>query len=182
VIRRKGLGDALVTLPAVRQLAAAWPDARLDLVIDRPLRRPGAGARARSNVLAWPPDGPGASWLLRLRTAGYDLVLDYLGNPRTAFWTALTGAPRAGGVRSAAPPLGLQRQGAAQPAPGSRAVVQFAGEAFLDPLRALGLRAGALATRSRPESCDHRRRNCSGDEYRRWDAAWPAVGATAHRP
>ena len=36
VIRRKALGDVLVTLPSVLRLARAYPEAALDLVVERP--------------------------------------------------------------------------------------------------------------------------------------------------
>jgi len=174
VIRRKGLGDALVTLPAVRHLAAAWPDAPLDLVIDRPFAALVQDLVPEVSVLSWPPDGPGASWLLRLRQAEYDLVIDYLGNPRTAFWTAITGAPVRVGYdlprRRWAYNVRVPRN-----RQGSRAVVQFAGEAFLDPLRALGLRPGPWRPGGGRLSTTPERELSAplGAEYRRWDAAWP---------
>ena len=41
-------------------------------------------------MLAWPPSGGGL--LAVLREGRYDLAVDWLGNPRTALWTALSGA------------------------------------------------------------------------------------------
>ena len=84
VIRRKGLGDALVSLPAVRQLAAAFPDAQLDLVIDRPFAPLLQDLAHGLRVIPWSAAEPSIRWWRRLRAERYDLVLDYLGSPRTA--------------------------------------------------------------------------------------------------
>ena len=60
VIRRKALGDALVTMPAVLQLTHIFPRARLDLIIDGPFVPLLERAGDRVKVIAWPPRG-GAS-------------------------------------------------------------------------------------------------------------------------
>ncbi|MHB8079718.1 MAG: glycosyltransferase family 9 protein [Candidatus Krumholzibacteriia bacterium] len=139
VIRRRALGDALVTLPAVLQLAAAFPGARIDLVVDRAYAALLAGLAPELTLLPWPPPADARPrWLARLRAAHYDLALDYLGSPRTAFWTALTGAPLRVGYE-------LRGRGWAynvrvpRNRDGATPLAAFAGEAFLDPLRALGL-------------------------------------------
>lgn len=141
VIRRKALGDVLVTLPAVLRLARAYPEAALDLVVERPFAPLIAGLAPSLRVLAWPPPaGEPAAWTRRLRGAGYDLVLDYLGSPRTALWAALTGARWRVGYD-----LPGRRWAYNVRVPRSRhgdvRLAQFAGEGFLDPLRVLGLPA-----------------------------------------
>ncbi len=139
VIRRKALGDALVSLPAVLRLREAFPEAEVDLVVDRGFAPLFAGLDPRLRILAWPPAGGGPlAWVRELRARRYDLVLDHLGSPRTAFWTAASGAPLRVGYdlrwRRLAYNLLVPRNRQA-----GRAVAAFAGEAFLDPLRALGL-------------------------------------------
>jgi len=58
LIRRKALGDALVTLPAVLAVVKAWPEATVDLVIDRPFAELVAQLLPEVNVVAWPlPSG-----------------------------------------------------------------------------------------------------------------------------
>lgn len=177
LIRRRALGDALVTLPAVLAVHRAWPEAAVDLVVDRPFAPLLAELAAPVAVVAWPPPA-GESWLARLRGGRYDLVIDWLGNPRTAIWTALTGAPLRVGYdlprRRWAYNLRVPRNRV-----DGRAVRAFAGEAFLDPLRALGLapapwRAGRAGTDPAGAA-----EPTLGTAYRDWRAAW---GLATRRP
>lgn len=137
LIRRKALGDALVTMPAVLAVARAWPQATIDLIVDRPFAELVAGLSQGIRVLAWPPPA-GESWWRRLRQGRYDLVIDWLSNPRTAVWTVATGAPVRVGYdlprRSWAYNVKVPRN-----RQDGWPVREFAGEAFLDPLRAMGL-------------------------------------------
>jgi ADP-heptose:LPS heptosyltransferase len=172
LIRRRALGDALVTMPAVLELRRTWPEARLDLVVDRPFAPLFAGLDPRLRVLAWPPrDG---AWLTVLRGGRYDLVVDWLGNPRTALWTALTGArwrvgydlPRRAWAYNVRVPRNRT---------GGRDTRGFAGEAFLDPLRALGLQPSPW----RPGLAGGERPSALGAAYLDWKAAWrPAQRTT----
>ncbi len=136
VIRRRALGDALVTLPAVLALRDALPAAGLDLVVDRSLAPLFTGIHG-VDLLPW--DGATAtwSWLRTLRRRRYDLVVDYLSTPRTAVWTAFSGARLRVGYdlrwRSWAYNVRVPRRTGRGP------LRQFAGESFADPLRALGL-------------------------------------------
>jgi len=169
VIRRKAMGDALVTLPALHQLSTAFPQAQIDLVIDRPFAPLIANLARGIEVIAWPPPEKGLlSWLARLHRSRYDLVIDYLGNPRTAVWTAATGAPLRVGYD-------LPRRGWAYNVRvprnrlGDRALAQFAGEAFLDPLRALGLDPGPWQPGHGDMAVDE---SGLGENYRRWVKTW----------
>ncbi len=136
VIRRRALGDAVVSLPVVAALRRAWPAARLDLLLDRPLvpllRQMARGTR----VLPWPPDGP---WWRRLRAGRYELVVDLLSTPRTALWTAASGARWRVGYdlpwRRWAYNLRVPRNRLADGTP----LRQFAAESFQDAARRLGL-------------------------------------------
>lgn len=137
LIRRRALGDALVTLPAVAEVRRAWPDARIDLVMDRPFAGILADLEPGVRVLTYPrPDG--GSWVAALRGGRYDLVLDWLSTPRTAWWTVLTGAPirvgyalrRRWWAYNVRVPRNQEK---------NRSLRAFAGESFLDPLRQMGL-------------------------------------------
>jgi ADP-heptose:LPS heptosyltransferase len=164
LIRRKALGDALVTMPAVLEVARAWPRARLDLVIDRPFAPLFEGLVPEVRVLAFPPP-EGTSWWRGLRSAGYDLVIDWLGNPRTALWTWWTAAPVRVGYdlprRRWAYNVRVPRNEAM-----GRPVRGFAGEAFFDPLRHLGLDPEPW----RPGFARDRRGDDTalGADYRQW--------------
>ncbi len=143
LIRRKALGDALVSMRAVLEVARAWPEASIDLVIDRPFAPllDGLSGRVQNvgdvRIISWPPQ-EGQSWLDVLRGGRYDLVIDWLGSPRTALWTMLTGASVRVGYD-----LPRRRWAYNVKVPRNRAgqwdLRGFAGEAFLDPLRCLGL-------------------------------------------
>ncbi len=177
VIRRKALGDALVTLPAVQHLLAAYPGARVDLVVDRPIAPLLQDLARDLHVITWPQPGGALGWWRRLRAGRYQLVIDFLGSPRTAVWTALTGAPVRVGYdlprRRWAYNVRVPRNRL-----GGRRLSQFAGEAFLDPLRALGLapppwRPGGAATATVPAVA-------LGADYRAWRDGWsPGAPAVA---
>lgn len=173
LIRRKALGDALVTLPAVAAVADAWPRAGIDLVIDRPfagLLGEVLGHVAPSVRVVTYPDGAGGPWLRWLRAQRYELVVDWLGSPRTALWAALSGARLRVGYdlprRRWAYNLRVPRN-----RDGRHQLRGFAGEAFLDPLRALGLapapwRAGTGLGLARP----------AAGPFRQWLEPWLATG------
>lgn len=140
LIRRKALGDALVSLPGAVAVGRAWPGAQVDFVVDRALA-PLCGALLAGrapNLRVVPYPGGGQPWVPWLAAQRYDLVVDWLGSPRTALWTALTSArvrvgydlPRRRWAYNVRVPRNRQ---AGRPLRG------FAGEAFLDPLRMLGL-------------------------------------------
>ncbi len=170
VVRRKALGDALVTMPAVLELAAAFPEASLDLVVDRPYAELMAGLDSRLRIISWPPDGGGGwAWLRGLRRARYDLVVDFLGSPRTAVWTALSGAPLRVGydlrLRSWAYNLRVPRNRR-----GDVRLRQVAGESFLDPRRRLALNPSPW----RPVAGGAAGEGRLGDSYRAWRSEWSA--------
>ncbi len=143
LIRRKALGDCLVTLPAVRELSLAFPEAELHMIIDKPFAHIISLLVPGVTIIPWSANLnrgflAGLSWYRKLWSNQYDLVVDWLGNPRTALWTAATGAPLRVGYD-------LPRRGWAYNIPVPRnqhsntPLRGFAGEAFLDPLRAIGL-------------------------------------------
>ena len=182
LIRRKALGDALVSMRAVLEVARAWPDASIDLVIDRPFASllDGLAGRAQRpgklRVLSWPPE-TGQSWLSILRGGRYDLVIDWLGSPRTALWTMLTGAPVRVGYD-----LPRRRWAYNVKVPrnqmGRWDLRGFAGEAFLDPLRCLGLEPGPW--RDGFARLDSPAKNPTGfsGEFRSWLDSWLSIPGT----
>jgi ADP-heptose:LPS heptosyltransferase len=138
-------------------------------VVDRPFAPLLRGLADGLDVLPWPPVSGGTlGWIRELRTRRYDLVVDYLGSPRTAWWTVLSGAPLRVGYD-----LPLRRFAYNVPVPrnrdGGTRLRQFAGEAFLDPLRAIGLQPPpwSAAGASRREAEEG-----LGAEYRAWLPSW----------
>ena len=95
VIRPRFVGDVCLTLPVIDNLRRLAPQAELHYLVeeeaaplladDPRLARVWIASR-RSSPLA------GARLLAALRRARFDLVLDLFCNPRTAVWTAATGA------------------------------------------------------------------------------------------
>lgn len=176
LIRRKALGDALVTMRAVMEVVRAWPLAEVDLVIDRPFvpllegLSGRGGEKGALRVLAWPPRA-GQSWLGVLRSGHYDLVIDWLGSPRTALWTMLTGAPVRVGYdlprRRWAYNVKVPRNKA-----GDFGLRGFAGEAFLDPLRCLGMEPGPWRDGYAADTLSPGLLEGLSPEFRDWLAAW----------
>ena len=160
LIRRKALGDALVTMPAVLE----WP--RLARGASSTWSSTVRSRRSSRDSATGAGAGLAAAWS---RCAGcaacapgrYDLVIDWLGSPRTA---ALDGPDRgaAGGwdtiCRGARWAYNVR---VPRNRTGGRDLRGSPARAFLDPLRAPGPGAGSLAGRFR------RRRLCRGRRPRR---------------
>jgi ADP-heptose:LPS heptosyltransferase len=103
VIRLRAFGDTLLSTPLLRSLKLAYPEARLDVLVEpgmAPLLsglpyvdglvlfdRPALKARGW-----WPELKASLALYARLRQSHYDLVLDPLGTPRTAWMCLATGA------------------------------------------------------------------------------------------
>jgi heptosyltransferase-2 len=105
VLRRRALGDVLLTLPAVRALKESYPEARVEILVDPPFVDVVRGLPYVDDVLVFPDRASTKRGrtraLLRLfaevRRRRYDVTVDALGTPRTAMLSAASGAPvRAG--------------------------------------------------------------------------------------
>jgi ADP-heptose:LPS heptosyltransferase len=148
ILRRKALGDVIVSMAVPAALRRAWPHARIELVVDRFAAPAVQGSphldavlvydrRAAASGPPWARTAAALRWLRRLRAGRYDMVLDLMGTPQTAAWTRAT---------SAAVRVGRRRRlrtwaytHVVSPTPGPP---RFAGEVFLDWVRALGLDPG----------------------------------------
>jgi len=97
LIQLRQLGDILLTTPCFREIKRAWPDSEITF-----LSHPMGRLIADDNPylyrhLTYDPKG---GWrqdikLIReLRAARYDLVLDFMYNPRSALYARITGSPR----------------------------------------------------------------------------------------
>lgn len=99
VIQLRRIGDVLLTTPVVRALRSAFPKAQIDFLAEPPCDQVLRGNPHLTNVIVYDPKSP-LRMLGAVRRDRYDWVIDFLGNPRTALLTALSGAPvRAGSSR-----------------------------------------------------------------------------------
>ncbi|MDE1977322.1 MAG: glycosyltransferase family 9 protein, partial [Elusimicrobia bacterium] len=93
------IGDALLTTPAARALKAAFPQARVEFLCEQPAYQIVNACPDVDEAVFYDRHHTAAMfWEIRRRR--YDWVVDFLGTPRTAVLTALSGAPvRAGSDR-----------------------------------------------------------------------------------
>ncbi len=114
IVRLGSLGDILHTLPAVASLRAAFPDARIDWVIEERWKdllefNPDVSSTIIVSTHAWRAalDQRGTWREVRaavggLRDAHYDAALDFQGLLKSALLARLSGAPRRIGFDSSA--------------------------------------------------------------------------------
>ncbi len=105
LLRLERIGDLLMTLDAVAQAKAAWPDATIDLAVgswNLPLARliPGISTVRTADVPWLARDGGGDGWTTLVSRARawkrerYDLVVNFEPDIRSNVLAWLTGAPR----------------------------------------------------------------------------------------
>lgn len=95
VIRPGGIGDAVLFIPMLQQLRRAWPEAELDLLMERRNAGVLAGTGLADHLFRY-DRFPGD--LLRVLRRRYDVVIDTEQfHHLSAFVARLTGAPRAFG-------------------------------------------------------------------------------------
>ena len=94
VIQLRRLGDVILTTPALSALKKRYPAATLDFLVEEAGAEAVAGHPAIDEILVYDAKGPldALSWALKIRARGYDWVIDFLANPRTALLTAFSGA------------------------------------------------------------------------------------------
>ena len=147
VIRRRAVGDVLVSVDVLRALRERWPDAKIDFVVDRAAADMVRGSglldellvydrRLYSSGSLWSRIGATLAWLSTLRRRRADLVIDLLGTPQTELWTVWTGASIRVGARRRNRAWAYNRY----VEPEER--VRFAGDRFLDWVRVLGVDPG----------------------------------------
>ena len=95
LVRLREIGDVVFTTPAVHAIRTRFPDAHLTYIVE-----PHAAALVAANphldeVIVAPREGLAADLRLarRLRTARFDLAIDFHGGPRASLLTWLSGAP-----------------------------------------------------------------------------------------
>lgn len=94
LIQLRRIGDALLCTPAVRALAAAFPQATLDFIAEYPASEALAGNPHLERLLIAPRQGIGDTlrFLRELRRERYDWAIDFMSNPRSAQFAFASGA------------------------------------------------------------------------------------------
>lgn len=96
LIQLRRLGDVLMTTPAIRQLHQAMPDAEITFLTEAPSEQLLQYNPHLSEVWLLPRKmtwGESFNFLKQLRQMRFDCVIDFFGNPRSAFISRLSGAP-----------------------------------------------------------------------------------------
>ncbi len=95
LLQLRQLGDILLTTPCIREIKRAWPEAEVSFLAHPMGRLVLEGNPYLHELIIY-----GSSWteqaalLKKLRRASYDIVLDFMYNPRSAFYARWTGASR----------------------------------------------------------------------------------------
>ncbi|MES2202566.1 MAG: glycosyltransferase family 9 protein [candidate division FCPU426 bacterium] len=104
LIRMRAFGDTLLTTPTLRGLKAAYPKAKLSVLVEPAVAKILEGLPYIDEIVtfdrlaskgkgAWHELKSNLKFWRQLRRQHYDLVLDVLGTPRTAWLSRITGAP-----------------------------------------------------------------------------------------
>lgn len=92
----KRVGEILLTTPAIRAFHKAFPDAQIDVVVDQPVQDVLEGIPYIHQLIRLDPERTPlklVSAAIHLRKARYDITVDFLANPRTAFLSLIANAP-----------------------------------------------------------------------------------------
>ncbi|MCX5786360.1 MAG: glycosyltransferase family 9 protein [Elusimicrobia bacterium] len=96
LIQLRQIGDVLLTTPAAQVLKDNFPEAKLDFLTQAPCHEALSGNPFIDEVLVYRKESP-VKWMLEVRKRKYDLVIDFMSNPRSALICFTSGAPlRAG--------------------------------------------------------------------------------------
>jgi len=90
------VGEVLLTTPAIRGFHEAFPDAEIDVVLDKAVEDVVSGLPYVHNIVTLDQNHSTGNLIktgLELRRSGYDISVDFLANPRSAFLSLLTNAP-----------------------------------------------------------------------------------------
>lgn len=141
VIRHRAAGDLLLTTPALRALRQGLPGRRIEVLVARGLGALLEGNPDVDSVIEFDRKALGSQLGLyaRLARGGYDLVLDLVSNPRSAWMTALTRARVRAGYAIAGREWAYTLAVPRDPIGPGGPKLRYAPEGALDVVRALGL-------------------------------------------
>lgn len=89
VVQLRRIGDVILTMPASSALKRRYPSAKIDMLVEGPGSEVARASGLFNEVVVY--DRPLRS-ILDVRSRRYDMVVDFMGNPRTALLTFLSGA------------------------------------------------------------------------------------------
>lgn len=153
-IQLRRLGDLVLATPAFRALKEAWPAAHLTVVTEKPFDEILEGMACVDQVLVHDRQPVRSLWFgQRLSAAGFDLALDFHGNPTSARLTLQSGAP----VRVGWALRGRSMAYTLRVDPPPREPARYTADQKLDLVRSLGLSAGNPRPRLMAGEADLRR-------------------------
>lgn len=91
VIQLRRVGDLLMLTPALEALRLRFPRAEIHVLAERPGSEVLEGNPHLDRLLVYEPQRP-LAWIAQVRSESYDWVIDFLGNPRSALLSLLSGA------------------------------------------------------------------------------------------
>ena len=91
IIQLRRIGDVLLTTPALRALRQKYPQARIDFLVEKPGGEILLGNPNLNRLLIYDKRAR-IAWIKKIRAEKYDLILDFMRNPRTTLITLLSGA------------------------------------------------------------------------------------------
>lgn len=94
IIQLRRIGDVILTTPAVAAIKKRYPAASIDFLVEKPGAEILAGNPHIRKIHVYDAShwAQAAAEIKRIRALRYDWVIDYMGNPRTALLSALSGA------------------------------------------------------------------------------------------
>lgn len=96
LVQLRQLGDIILTTPSLRELKKSWPNATIDFLCHPMGRLILADNPYLNQIITYDEKSKWLDqlrFLKRLRAESYDLVLDFMYNPRSALYSYFTGAP-----------------------------------------------------------------------------------------
>ncbi len=100
MVQLRRIGDVLLTTPVLRALRRKFTEAQIDFLVEKPGSEILADNPYINNLLVYDKNDQ-FKWIRRIRAAKYDVILDFLGNPRTAWIVGLSGAKHRVGFKRA---------------------------------------------------------------------------------
>lgn len=96
LIQLRQLGDILLTTPVIRAIKKKYPDAEISFLTHPMGKLILSGNRELKEHLIYPAESRflQAKFMIGLRARKFDIVFDFMGNPRSALLTRITGAPQ----------------------------------------------------------------------------------------